>query len=168
MFRTCIGKLGRQSGTRKSQLPRVMYFRERLDESFALSYQKDFGSEAITEVNLRWGLVFINAFFAWYLKLHLCIYKVPVCAVSDFILFFSFYCQIPLLWNFRNCTKGKRRKKKNTTTNTQVMFTNVYDQLMLYETGQETVFLVALEGMVIIYNHYFKISFFAIYCLENM
>lgn len=133
MFRTCIGKLGRQSSTRRSQLPRVMYFRERLDESFALSYQKDFGSEAITEVNLRWGLVFINAFFAWYLKLHLCIYKVPVCAVSDFILFFSFYCQIPLLWNFRNCTKGKRRKKKHHHQHTSYVHKCVWSTYVIWD-----------------------------------
>lgn len=89
MFRTCIGKLGRQNCTRRSQLPCVVYFRERLDESSALSYQKDFGSEAITEVNLRWGLVFINASFAWYLKLHLCIYKVPMFVL--YLIFFFFF-----------------------------------------------------------------------------
>lgn len=85
------------------------------------------------------------------------------------ILFYFFHSTVKFPCCETSETAPKEREgKKNTTTNTQVMFTNVYDQLMLYETGQETVFLVALEGMVIIYNHYFKISFFGIYCLENM
>lgn len=75
-----------------------------------------------------------------------------VCAVCDH--FFYSTVKFPCCETSETAPKERREKKKK-QTNTQVMFTNAYDQLKLYETGQENVFLAALEGMVIIYNHYF-------------